>query len=114
MFARAKEALPGDLDLTQRMLGGLDRLLQITRSLMCLPNWELGTLEGSNRCFEGFGKLQNLLVGLLLKVDGPTKALADVVTRLVIDLANVAFRIKILAPPRCTRQQLGNISLARS
>ena len=57
VFARAKEALPGDLDLTQRMLGGLDRLLQITRGLMCLPNWELGTLEGSNRRFEGFGKL---------------------------------------------------------
>src|SRR5262247_3951658 len=58
-------------------------------SLMCLPNRELGTLEGANRRFEGFGKRQGLLVGLLLKVDGPAKALADVIPRLVIHLCSL-------------------------
>src|SRR5262245_45616271 len=76
------------------MLGGLDRLLRITSGLMCLPHWELGTLEGAHRRFEGFGELQDLFVGLLRKVDGPAKALADVVSRLVIYLANIVLRVK--------------------
>src|SRR5262245_46456060 len=62
--------------------------------LICLPNRELGTLEWALRRFEGFGKCQDLLIGLLLKVDGPAKALADDVPRLVIHLADVVFRIK--------------------
>jgi hypothetical protein len=76
------------------MLKGPGKLLQIAHSLICLPNGELGTLEGANRRFERFGKLQDLLVGLLLKVDRPAKALAYVVSRLVIHLANIVFRVK--------------------
>jgi len=51
-------------------------------------------MERSNRRFEGLGKRQDLLVRLLLQVDGPTKALADVVPCLVIHFADVVFWVK--------------------
>src|SRR4051794_22975449 len=62
--------------------------------LVCLPHWEPSPLERPNGRFEGFGKRQDLLVGLLLQVNGPAKALTDIVPCLVVYLADIVFRIK--------------------
>jgi hypothetical protein len=62
--------------------------------LVRLPHWEFDTLEGADRRFEGSGNPQAILVGLLLQIDGPAKALADVVPRLVITFgAGVPFLV---------------------